>query len=74
MYSKEKKNLFAKFETLTESNENTLIGGFSASISIVETGVGEFNSNNCNGGNCVSGCGNGQNVGTCNTTMGCGKT
>lgn len=63
----------SNFEPISESSENKLIGGFSPSISI-EIKDHEFNTNNCNGGNCVSGCGNGQNVQTCNTSMGCGKT
>lgn len=60
-------------EKVSESDGKTLIGGFS--LSIVgpggldpDTGTGE--ANNCQGGNCVSGCGNGQNV-QCNTIAGC---
>jgi hypothetical protein len=60
-----------RFESLSETAENKMIGGFSASFSTepVDDGGG---SNNCDGGNCKTGCGTGQNI-SCNTVAGCGK-
>jgi len=64
---------FGDFEAITENSEKKLLGGFSASISLFSTqAFGIDGSNNCNGGNCVEGCGNGSNV-SCNTVQGCGK-
>jgi hypothetical protein len=58
------------FESLSESGENQLIGGFSNSISITTLqALGD--GNNCLGGNCTSGCGDGQNISKCNTSVGC---
>lgn len=61
-----------RFESVSETAEQKLIGGFSASFSTNLTeNVGDEGSNNCAGGNCVEGCGNGQNN-KCNTVAGCG--
>ena len=59
------------FETISENSESKLVGGFSATFFSSEK---EFDqgANNCSGGNCVAGCGNGQNV-DCNTVVGCGN-
>lgn len=63
----------ADFEAISETAENQLVGGFSTSISVMAGTPFAVEDNNCNGGNCVSGCGTGQNVSQCNTTPGCGK-
>ncbi|MDP1814042.1 MAG: hypothetical protein Q8K92_06295 [Leadbetterella sp.] len=61
------------FESISETSENQLVGGFSASLSFnLAMSYGDDNSNNCSAGNCVKGCGTGQNVDLCNTTPGCG--
>ncbi|MEE4000519.1 hypothetical protein V1T75_09215 [Tenacibaculum sp. FZY0031] len=63
----------SNFEPISEDSENKLIGGFSASLASndsfkeIDTNQG---CNNCQGGNCASGCGGGQNI-SCNTTAGC---
>lgn len=60
----------SNFEPISEDSGNKLVGGFSASVS----GIGESVlslSNNCSGGNCVEGCGSGQNI-NCNVAKGCG--
>ncbi|WP_452225612.1 hypothetical protein [Lacinutrix chionoecetis] len=61
----------SNFEPISENSENMLVGGFSLSLS----GAGEVSldtiSNNCFGGNCTWGCGDGKNIG-CNTVTGCG--
>ena len=63
-----KTNLIAiKFEPLSEEAEN-LLGGFSASLSATSFESGS-EANNCQGGNCVAGCGSGQQV---NTAINCG--
>ncbi|MFT4092026.1 MAG: hypothetical protein QM640_00200 [Niabella sp.] len=63
-----KTNLLAiKFEPLSEEAEN-LLGGFSASLSATSFDEGS-EANNCQGGNCVAGCGSGQEV---NNVSGCG--
>lgn len=61
------------FEPLKNDEENKLIGGFSGSLSNrdAQDSIG-LGSNNCEAGNCSSGCGIGQNVG-CNTHSGCGN-
>ncbi|MDP1814041.1 MAG: hypothetical protein Q8K92_06290 [Leadbetterella sp.] len=62
------------FESISETSENQLVGGFSASLSFNPAmSFGDDNSNNCLGGNCVDGCGSGQNVRGCNTVSGCGQ-
>ncbi|WP_431611417.1 hypothetical protein [Chryseobacterium sp. 'Rf worker isolate 10'] len=60
------------FEKISESQGKQLLGGFSHTISNPETGLddGTGTSNNCAGGNCKDGCGQGQNV---NCVSGCGK-
>lgn len=60
------------FEKISESQEKKLLGGFSNTISGPGTGLDDGASNNCSGGNCVSGCGSGSNA-SCNTVAGCGK-
>ncbi|MEE4000516.1 hypothetical protein V1T75_09200 [Tenacibaculum sp. FZY0031] len=61
------------FESISENVENKLIGGFSQSFS--SSTKEEFETtNNCRGGNCSTGCGDGpigQNKG-CNVAAGCG--
>ncbi len=61
------------FEPIAENSEKKLVGGFSLSHTAV--GISDFNTtNNCEGGNCASGCGDGpigQNKG-CNVSPGCG--
>jgi hypothetical protein len=64
---KKEKLLSIKFEPLSEEAEN-LLGGFSASLSTSSFDSGS-EANNCAGGNCVAGCGSGQEV---NTVPGCG--
>jgi len=70
MKKKIKQNL-TEFEVLNESSQGNLVGGFSvvmtasASAMLTET-------NNCQGGNCKTGCGAEQNVGACNSVPGCG--
>lgn len=62
---KEKKKMdFKNFEVLSETN-GTMIGGFSgiinfnASTSYSPTNKDCHVTNNCNGGNCIAGCGGG---------------
>ncbi len=63
-----KTNLLSiRFEPLSEEAAN-LLGGFSASLSAT-TSFADDGANNCLGGNCVAGCGSGQQV---NTVPGCG--
>lgn len=50
------------FEKVSESQKK-LVGGFSQSFSgAIESLDSAGTTNNCNGGNCVAGCGAGQNV------------
>ncbi|MDP1814039.1 MAG: hypothetical protein Q8K92_06280 [Leadbetterella sp.] len=64
----------SNFESISETSENQLVGGFSSSLSFNLTmSYGDDNSNNCEGGNCAAGCGTGQNVKSCNTVSGCGN-
>ncbi len=60
---------FSNFESVTEDSENKLIGGFSASVSGVESQEPDNITNNCQGANCYTGCGKGQTV---NGVAGCG--
>jgi len=63
--------LISSFELISEESDGRLFGGFSGTFSIESlTNSLALGSNNCNGGNCVAGCGKGQNTG-CNTTYGC---
>ena len=56
------------FEKISESQEKKLLGGFSKSLgSTIEVDTGT--TNNCQGGNCRDGCGQGQNL---NCVQGCG--
>ncbi|WP_346983912.1 hypothetical protein [Chryseobacterium sp. POE27] len=59
------------FEKISESQEKKLLGGFSNAILGPTTGIddGTGTTNNCQGGNCRDGCGQGQNV---NCIQGCG--
>ena len=57
-----------RFEPLSEQAEN-LLGGFSATLSATSLGEEAGPANNCNAGNCVAGCGSGQEV---NTKANCG--
>jgi hypothetical protein len=61
------------FEGISETQSRQLIGGFSKSFSgqveLSSTLVG----NNCQGGNCVQGCGSDNNL-ACNYHVGCGTT
>lgn len=60
------------FEKVSESQKK-LVGGFSSSFHQIDSiKIDDGSTNNCNGGNCVSGCGTGQNV-NCNSTLGCGE-
>ena len=59
----------SSFEHVTEDSENKLVGGFSASISSEIIQSLEMMTNNCQGGNCASGCGDGQ---VSNCADGCG--
>ena len=65
---KKEKLLSVRFEPLSEEAEN-LLGGFSSSLSASSFEEGSGAANNCNGGNCVAGCGSGQEV---NTHKDCG--
>lgn len=60
-----------KFDVISEQQNGKLIGGFSGAFS-VESLYTTINtvSNNCNGQNCASGCGTGQNI-HCNTGIQC---
>lgn len=61
------KSYLLKFEVLSESKAGNLVNGFSAAIGMSDTSsiggrlptVNVGCSNNCSGGNCVSGCGGG---------------
>lgn len=50
------------FEEISESHVKQLLGGFSHTITNPNTGIDTGTTNNCEGGNCVTGCGNGQNI------------
>ena len=58
-----------RFEPLSEEAEN-LLGGFSATLTGTSLGEETGPANNCLGGNCIAGCGSGQEV---NTVSQCGK-
>ena len=60
----------SNFESISESSGNKLVGGFSTSFT---GGVDSLEtiSNNCEGGNCATRCGSGQNIG-CNAVAVCG--
>lgn len=60
------------YEVIVEHPDGMLLGGFSGSYSTGKDEDPPGGANNCEGGNCVKGCGNGQNVGGCNTVAGCG--
>jgi len=64
---------FKDFEKISESHGEKLVGGFSQVVAqaMVEFDKDPGGSNNCDGGNCKAGCGNGQNI-QCNTVAGCG--
>jgi hypothetical protein len=52
-----------KLDTIKELKNGKLEGGFEP-LSIIQSNsvYGGQTTNNCNGGNCVAGCGQGQNV------------
>lgn len=60
-----------QFESISETSGQQLIGGFSATFSTTELVDDSGGSNNCQGGNCKTGCGTGQNI-QCNTVDNCG--
>ena len=66
-----KKNIANLFiENITETEQGLLLGGFSNVSTLMED---IFNpqlneTNNCNGGNCVAGCGSGQTINSCDST------
>ncbi len=63
----EKKFDLSKFEVL-ETKGEVLKGGFSFALSTSASGGKQDSvSNNCNGGNCASGCGSGSNRFICMT-------
>jgi hypothetical protein len=66
--NRSKKKLL-KFSELKENSEGQFNGGFTAAVTngLIFIFGGEV-ANNCNGGNCISGCGKGQNI-----VAGCGK-
>lgn len=51
------KNILEKIEKLSESESNTLVGGFSMAYS-TDASTESFMANNCKSGNCKSGCKN----------------
>ena len=59
----------SNFEPVAEDSENNLVGGFSISIGNIFQDMLQNTTNNCQGGNCSSGCGDGQ---TLNGVAGCG--
>ncbi len=65
---------FTMFDTISESGKEKLIGGFSASFSIVDDNsqLNSADANNCLGGNCTYACGVDQNI-KCNAAAGCGN-
>lgn len=65
---KNKSNIL--IENITESEQGILVGGFSNVSTLVEDIFNPLlnETNNCNGGNCVAGCGSGQTVNSCDTT------
>lgn len=66
------KTLVSAFESINETAEQKLVGGFSFSYgftSVEEPGSGT--TNNCQGGNCTQSCGGGQNI-QCNAIAHCG--
>jgi len=61
-----------RFEVLNETAQGSLVGGFSFALTAdVSTNLADT-TNNCQGGNCKTGCGAEQNVGACNSVPGCG--
>lgn len=55
MEKKEKFDL-SKFEALSQNQQGQLVGGFSAATDPNDQLPTDPVTNNCNGGNCVSGC------------------
>lgn len=60
--SKKMKMDLTKFEGLNQNKEGLLVGGFSVTFNAPSNSVSMLNdrcqtTNNCNGGNCVKGCG-----------------
>jgi hypothetical protein len=60
------------FDPIVETSQQQLTGGFSTSVTVSAGVTFAVDDNNCNGANCTSGCGSGQNLISCNTRMGCG--
>lgn len=62
-----------KFEPVSTSQSNSIMGGFSISVSLNPTGtdLNTGETNNCLGGNCTYACSNQQND-KCNAHAGCG--
>ena len=58
------------FEEISENQENQLTGGFSTVVTSHLEVLTFDNTNNCQGGNCVKGCGSND---ACNTVAGCGS-
>ena len=61
---------FEDYEKTSEPQEDYLVGGFSKSFSNQKEIAFAEHTNNCDGGNCVSGCGGNGNY-SCNTATGC---
>jgi len=69
----QKKTAF--FETLSETEQGSLVGGFSTALTSAPTTMTvEVEANNCSGQNCAAFCGVLQNHGACNSVPGCGKS
>jgi len=73
-----KKKSFQLSQSLQDMKNGKLEGGFEfiAHNQLIAIIAGTEPANNCDGGNCVSGCGQINNVagcGTTNTVAGCGK-
>jgi len=66
----QKKTAF--FETLNETEQGSLVGGFSAALTSAPAAL-SVDTNNCNGQNCAAFCGVLQNHGACNSIPGCGN-
>ncbi|MDR2121777.1 MAG: hypothetical protein LBP34_01505 [Flavobacteriaceae bacterium] len=49
---------YLNFEAIRETETQKLIGGFSSAFGFFGGNEGNGTNNNCNGGNCLSGCNN----------------
>ncbi len=63
--------IFENYEKISEPQGNHLVGGFSKSYFNQNEISFSEEANNCQGGNCVSGCGSRNSQ--CNNVAGCGK-